>query len=471
MSITGTENGLALSWERFCQLCESAWPADQPRPRLIARAPGRLDCLGGMADFSGALALQMPIERCAYVAVSPRQDQRIHVQTVGYDDDRPAMIDWPLSLFYKPDGAFISAKDFAVHFAACPWATHVAGVFWAFLTSKTLPHFAGGVTLLLHSDIPAEMGLASSAAIQVATAKALAGLFDLQVDAAQLTQICRTANVEVVGAEPGLVDHLTCLLGEPNALLQIRCQPDNILGTLPLPQEVSFAAVCTGTRLPIYRQRYADNRATSLIGRFLIEQILRVGGHTGNPTGGYLANISPSEYTRRFRNELPVKLRGRDFLAHFGQPPTLSVKIDPGKIYKVRSRTEHHIYENDRTHRFMERLARARRTGEHDALTEAGELMYASHWSYGQRCGTGSIETDILVNLIRAHGPARGLYGAKVTGGGCGGTVAVLMAEHENAHKALSEICDVYAEKTGHTPTILTGSSPGAAHFGCRSLD
>lgn len=471
MSITGTENGLALSWERFCQLCQSAWPADQLRPRLIARAPGRLDCLGGMADFSGALALQMPIERGAYVAVSPRQDQRIHVQSIGYEPGRPAVIDWPLSLFYKPDGAFIPANEFAAHFADCPWALHVAGVCWALLTSKALPHFSGGVTLLLHSDIPAEMGLASSAAIQVATAKALIGLFDSELDAVRLARICRTANNDVVGAEPGLVDYPTCLLGEPNTLLQIRCQPDNVLGTLPLPREVGFTAVCTGVRLPIYRQRYADNRATSLIGRFLIEQILRIGGHAGNPTGGYLANISPSEYTRRFRNELPVKLRGREFLAHFGQPAALEVKIDPGKIYKVRSRTEHHIYENDRTHRFMERLARVRRTGERDALNEAGELMYASHWSYGQRCGTGSIETDVLVNLIRAQGPARGLYGAKVTGGGCGGTVAVLMAENENARAALAEICDAYAGKTGHTPTILTGSSPGAVHFGCRGVD
>ncbi|NLX13244.1 MAG: hypothetical protein GXY44_06260 [Phycisphaerales bacterium] len=437
----------------------------------MTRAPGRLDCLGGMADFSGALALQMPIDRCAHVAVSPRQDQRIFLQTIGYQENGPCMIDWPLSLFYNPDGTCVPAQEFAAHFATCPWAVHVAGVFWALLASQTIPHFAGGVTLLLHSDIPSETGLAASAAIQVATAKALAGLFDAPLEATQLAGICRIANVDVVGAEPGLVDHLTCLLGEPNTLLQIRCQPNNVLGVLPLPQEVGFAAICTGVRLPIYRQRYADNRATSLIGRFLIEQILRGSGQSGNPTGEYLANISPSEYTRRFRNELPVKLRGRDFLGHFGQPSGFEVQVDPAKIYKVRSRTEHHIYENDRTHRFVERLARARRTGERDALTEAGELMYSSHWSYGQRCGTGSIETDILVNLIREQGPARGLYGAKVTGGGCGGTVAVLMADNETAHAALPEVCEAYTQKTGHTPIILTGSMPGADHFGCRGLD
>jgi L-arabinokinase len=229
--------------------------------------------------------------------------------------------------------------------------------------------------------------------------------------------------------------------------------------------------VDAGLRLPLYRQRYADNRASSLLGRLLIERLLRASGAVGDPTGGYLANIAPSEYVRRFRNELPVKCRGRDFVAAYGQPDGLDVTIDPESVYKIRSRTEHHIYENDRTHRFMERLSRARRTGERDALVEAGELMYASHWSYGQRCGMGSIETDVLVNEIRQRGPARGLYGAKVTAGGCGGSIAVLMASQPAAMAALQDACAAYNSRTGRQGTILTGSSPGAAAFGVRHVD
>ena len=208
-----------------------------------------------------------------------------------------------------------------------------------------------------------------------------------------------------------------------------------------------------------------------MLGKCLIEGLLRKSGAVGDPTGGYLANIAPSEYVRRFRNELPVKRRGRDFLAEFGQPDGLDLVVEPERIYKIRSRTEHHIYENDRTHRFMERLSRARRTGERDALVEAGELMYASHWSYGQRCGMGSIETDVLVNLIRERGPARGLYGAKVTGSGCGGSLAVLMGAQPAATAALQEACAAYTARTGKQATIIAGSSPGAAAFGVRTLD
>jgi len=472
VGITGTENGVAAGFERFVQACGSCWPASQASPTVAARAPGRLDCMGGMADYSGALALQMPVERAVFVAAGRREDQCIHVQVAGSQPDgEPASHIWPISLFYQSDGQFVLPADLARRLEACPWARHAAGVMLALLDSGDLPHLAGGITLLLQSDIPVRAGLASSAAIQVAVAKSVAALLGVEMDARRIVQACRTANLEVVGAQPGLVDHLTCLLGESDHLLQIRCQPDDVLGHLQLPPEVIFAGVDIGARLPIYTQRYSDNRAASLLGRYLIETIVRKSGRVGDPTSGYLANISPNEYVRRFRNELPVKIKGKDFLARFGTPGDVDDLLDPDRIYKIRSRTEHHIYENDRTHRFMERLARARRTGERDALVEAGELMYASHWSYGQRCGMASIETDVLVNCVRERGPARGLYGAKVTGGGCGGTVAVLMADTAQARQALSEACEIFVEKTSLHPQILIGSSPGAMSFGCRSLE
>lgn len=472
MGITGTENGVAVGFERFLQMCESCWPADQGRPAVVTRAPGRLDCMGGMADYSGALVLQMPIERATYVAAGRRADQRIHVEIAGtVPEGEPSRFAWPVSWFYQSDGQFVMPAELAARFENCPWGRHIAGVMLCLLESGVLPHLAGGFTLVVQSDIPIRAGLASSAALQVAVAKAVSHLLGVECNARSLVQACRTADLEVVGVEPGLVDHLTCLLGEADHLLQIRCQPDDVLGHLAMPQEVIFAGVDIGTRLPIYAQRYADNRAASLLGRYLIDRILGKSGHVDDPTGGYLANISPSEYVRRFRNELPVKIKGKDFQAMYGVPADVNGMLDPDRIYKVRSRTEHHIYENDRTHRLMERLARARRTGERDALVEAGELMYASHWSYGQRCGMASIETDQLVNFIRAQGAAKGLYGAKVTGGGCGGTVAVLMADTLQAHDALAGACETFAEKTSLSAQILIGSSPGAMSFGYRALD
>jgi galactokinase len=466
---TQTDGSLGTSPDAFLQLCEANWPAGQPRARVITRCPGRLDCMGGMGDYSGGLALQMPIDRLTSAAAGPRSDQKIRVQSLNLENGEPAVFEWPLALFYQSDGQFTTAAELASHLEACPWARHVAAVCLALLDSGDLPHFAGGFNLLIHSDIPSGAGLASSAALQIASATALAGLFDAKLDALQIARACRTADAEILGAQRGLIDHLPCLVGEKDALLQIRSQPAEILGPVALPAGVMFAAVNSGIRLPICRDRYADNRVSALIGHYLIERMLS--GVSGDPNSGYLANVSPGEYVERFRNELPVKVRGKEFLQRYGQPEQLDAQIDPDQIYKVRSRTEHHIYENERAHRYIERLVRARRSGERDALVEAGELMYASHWSYSQRCGMGSIETDVLVTAIRESGPARGLYGARVTDMGCGGTVAVLMASAPGARAALEDACKAYTAKSGHAATVIYGSSAGAVALGCRRLD
>ena len=89
--------------------------------------------------------------------------------------------------------------------------------------------------------------------------------------------------------------------------------------------------------------------------------------------------------------------------------------------------------------------------------------MYAAHASYSA-CGLGSKGTDDLVELVRVAGASAGLYGAKITGGGSGGTVAVL--GRRDAGPAIAEVARTYAEKTGYQPYIFSGSSPGSATFG-----
>ncbi|MCH7883794.1 MAG: GHMP kinase, partial [Planctomycetes bacterium] len=76
-------------------------------------------------------------------------------------------------------------------------------------------------------------------------------------------------------------------------------------------------------------------------------------------------------------------------------------------------------------------------------------------------CGLGSIETDLLVNLIRRQGEAD-VFGAKVTGRGCGGVVAVLTRGTDRADAALKAAAEKYSEQTGHTVRFDRGSTPGA---------
>ena len=139
-------------------------------------------------------------------------------------------------------------------------------------------------------------------------------------------------------------------------------------------------------------------------------------------------------------------------------------EIDQERNYPVRQPTAHPIYEPHRVQLFRALLERCPMSEEHLALL--GELMYQSHASYSA-CGLGSEGTDRLVALVRQAEASAGLYGAKITGGGSGGTVAVLA--RCGARAWVEKIVARYEDETGRHAS-LTGSSPGAAAWGVKRL-
>jgi L-arabinokinase len=94
--------------------------------------------------------------------------------------------------------------------------------------------------------------------------------------------------------------------------------------------------------------------------------------------------------------------------------------------------------------------------------------MYASHLSYTNDALLGAPECDLIVKLARERESA-GLYGAKITGGGSGGTIAVLA--NEGTDGAMSEIMAEYEKQTGRKPEAFLGSSPGAWAVGTAVLN
>jgi L-arabinokinase len=94
-----------------------------------------------------------------------------------------------------------------------------------------------------------------------------------------------------------------------------------------------------------------------------------------------------------------------------------------------------------------------------DLLRELGTLMYASHESYSA-CGLGTDGTNFLVRLVRERGPTSGVFGAKITGGGSGGTVCIL--GRSDAAAVVDDIAREYTKRTGRETYTFRGSSPGA---------
>jgi galactokinase len=178
---------------------------------------------------------------------------------------------------------------------------------------------------------------------------------------------------------------------------------------------------------------------------------------------GFLSNIAPSEFEERFVARLPESIAGAAFLERYGGTTDRVTRIEPPRIYNVRVPAAHAVYENFRVRTFAETLRDELKEKNELRRELLGELMYQSHASYSA-CGLGSAGTDLLVALIRAKGKDRGLYGAKITGGGSGGTVAVL--GRLDAGDVIAEVAHAYAKASGHEPYIFSGSSPGSAAFG-----
>jgi L-arabinokinase len=176
--------------------------------------------------------------------------------------------------------------------------------------------------------------------------------------------------------------------------------------------------------------------------------------------GGYLANLLPSEFEERFAANLPESLSGEEFLLHYGGTTDQVTSIERERRYAIRAATAHPVYESFRVQKFAELLGGRLSLEEKAAM---GELMYASHESYSA-CGLGSQGTDLLVEMVKSAGIDHGLFGAKITGGGSGGTVAVL--GNRDAEQVVVDLAHRYAALTGHEPYIFRGSSPGSAAFG-----
>jgi L-arabinokinase len=189
----------------------------------------------------------------------------------------------------------------------------------------------------------------------------------------------------------------------------------------------------------------------------------------GYDYGGYLSNIHPAELRSRYYHLLPSHIRGADFLERYGDVDDQATNTQPDVVYSVRGCAEHAIYENYRVQRFAELLGCARR-GDKGALARAGRLMYGSHWSYSNRIALGAPETNLLVRIARQYAD-RGVLGAKITGGGSGGTVAIMIDESvTNADDPISAIAREYEQKRGIKPRIIEGTSPGARQFGVHIL-
>ncbi len=233
------------------RLIEDATPAFfNPDRRLwIARAPGRLDVMGGSASRSGGPALQLPIAEAACAAIQARDDELLRVWSPTREGHRSQRLsttlgDLGLRAGEQP-GSYADARTF---FAADPrdrWAAYLLG------SLLVLAHERGlrpthGFELLLHSDVPEGRGVASSSAITVATLRALGQLYGLQLDGPDLAALCQIVEREVAGATSGTAEAVTAACSEADEVLTVAADTGVTPSGTLVPEALEFVGIDSG---------------------------------------------------------------------------------------------------------------------------------------------------------------------------------------------------------------------------------
>lgn len=348
-------------------------------PTLLARAPGRVNLIGEHTDYSDGFVLPMAIDRAIWIALTPRSDRRVVLHSLDFD----ARADINLDL---------------LEHAADGWPEYLRGVAWA-LAEADLP--LRGWQGVMAGDVPIGAGLSSSAALELAVARAFQAVSGFTWEAAAVARLAQRAENEWVGMNCGIMDQMISASGVAGSALLIDCRS---LATrrAPLPPGTVVVVMDSMTRRGLVESAYNERRA----------QCEAAAHHFG------------------------VKaLRDVDEAGFAARAPQLD---EP-----TRRRARHVIGENART------LAAAAAMHQGDA-EQLGVLMNASHDSLRDDFEVSTVALNALVEGARRQ---PGCFGARLTGAGFGGC-AVALVRGEAVETFVAAVTRDYEEATGQAATL-----------------
>jgi L-arabinokinase len=437
----------------------------------VARVPARLDVMGGIADYSGANVCEAVLGRGMLMALQPRTDSTLRIRTMqvggGGRKSLPIETRIPLSYLSSGDGLadYKEVRDLCHANPLVGWAAYIGGSIFTLLKEESvrLPY---GFSMLLLSAVPMNVGIGSSAAVEIGTLQCLNAYLGLSLDASRIARLGQMAENHVVGAPCGIMDQTAITSGRRGKLTHILCRPGKVMGEVEIPPGTGFVGINSMHRHSVAGTPYADVRIGAFAGKKIINSAR---AKTGRSALNYLTELSTEEFRKEYAAQIPETILGHEFLTQYKTHDDPVTTIQPDATYRVAGPTRHPIEENERVLKFMEALRAANAAGGKDekALGVAGEMMYGAHDSYKDNCRLSVEGVDFLVDAVRKRGAEAGLYGAKITGGGTGGTVAIF-GKLDALKEHIPQIATEYSRRIGVMPDIFEGTSPGAVEFGAR---
>jgi L-arabinokinase len=443
---------------------------------FINRTPGRLDLMGGNDDYTGGLVFETTIQEATFVAVQARPDRQVviynpAVKALGWDERVE------FSLADLTDGGQVkpleSVRAWINSVETRAWCAYILGDVY-YLLMKFPEKVRVGFNLYLESQVPLGKGVSSSAALEVAPMKAMSCMYGIQAQGIELASWTQWVEIALTQSACGIMDQLTVVMGDQEAFVPMLCQPCQPYPLVRLPHNLRLWGIDSGVRHTISGIEYESARAATFMGyRYLceIEHLHPVLDEAGalpryvDPLwDGYLANLTPALFREKYEERLPAQVSGVEFNRQYPTHLDPFTPVRPEVTYPLRAATRYAVEENWRVNLFYGLISSSDNlVGEHSGAL-LGELMYQAHVGYTD-CGLGSAATDQIVAFVRQQ-REHGLLGAKITGGGAGGTVAVLGWNTAEAEQAFMSVVTKYRLASAIEPYIFQGSSAGADAFG-----
>lgn len=445
-------------------------------PLFINRTPGRLDLMGGNDDYTGGLVFEKTIREATFAAVQPRADRQVR-----FSNPAVHVLGWSDQVVFSLDDLLMGGKlkdlpqmrDWVNSDPQRAWCAYIIGDLYL-LMQRFPQKITRGFDLLIASDVPLGKGVSSSAALEVAPMKAMTAMYGIPAAGVELAAWTQWVEIALTQSACGIMDQVAVILGDEDIFVPMICQPSQILPPVKMPANLVVWGIDSGVKHAVSGIEYEAARAATFMGyRHLcsLENLQPVLDESGalprwvEPRwNGYLANLSPSLFRERYEQTLPEQESGADFNRLFATHLDPFTPVRPEVTYPVRGAVRYAVEENARVRAFYAILANAVDDIDEISAHSLGELMYLSHHGYNE-CGLGSQETDLLAALVRAE-ETGGLLGAKITGGGAGGTVAVLAWNTPAARDAFQRVTERYQQQTNIDPYIFEGSSAGCDAFG-----
>jgi galactokinase len=358
------------------------------QPEFVIRAPGRVNLIGEHTDYNDGFVLPLAIDRAAWIALRPRTDLKVVVHSVDYKETKEFSLD---GLAHAKEG----------------WLEYLKGTAWSLADAG---HKLSGWEGVLAGDVPLGAGLSSSAALEMATARAFAAVGNLPWDAPTMAKLGQRAENKWVGVNCGIMDQMISAAGRANHALLIDCRSLE-LTPVPFPAGTAVVVLDTATRRGLVDSAYNERRSCcEAAAKFFQVKALR--------------DVSVEQFQ----------------------------KLANGLDATARRRALHVITENDRT----EKAAAAMQRGDAKTL---GELMNQSHESLNRDYEVSSDDLNVMVENARRH-PA--CLGARMTGAGFGGC-AVALIDAKQAGDFVRQTAAGYEKQTRHIPAVYVCTATNGA--------